>query len=323
MRIITNNGLVYDSADYSCYLEHHGIQGQKWGKQNGPPYPLSAGAHSATEKRLRGENEGKLESWKTSRTIASDARYDRAIRKGEKRIARYDKKINKAYERGNGKAVLKNVKRQQAAGTEVDRLKSMKGLEREAIAHMSMSDVRKENLKVAGSKAATALTLIGSITLSPTIYATFATPNHLVGVGIRPMFVHYRNKDDLRTKHRINSLIDKYKNGELEPNEKSYKAMKFMEDNVKSLKANGFSDGKISRMLMLDKSYVKSFSKGVKKLTSDEKKREHDRAVAENDRRREQTYRRAESMINSGMSVAEAARKLGVSPSTLYDLGLS
>lgn len=33
------------------FLEHHGIMGQRWGKKNGPPYPLSAGAHSASEKK--------------------------------------------------------------------------------------------------------------------------------------------------------------------------------------------------------------------------------------------------------------------------------
>ena len=33
------------------YLMHHGILGQRWGKKNGPPYPLSAGAHSASEKK--------------------------------------------------------------------------------------------------------------------------------------------------------------------------------------------------------------------------------------------------------------------------------
>lgn len=32
------------------YLEHHGILGQKWGRQNGPPYPLGSGDHSASEK---------------------------------------------------------------------------------------------------------------------------------------------------------------------------------------------------------------------------------------------------------------------------------
>lgn len=30
---------------------HNGILGQKWGKRNGPPYPLRAGDHSASEKK--------------------------------------------------------------------------------------------------------------------------------------------------------------------------------------------------------------------------------------------------------------------------------
>ena len=33
------------------YLVHHGILGQKWGKKNGPPYPLDAADHSAAEKK--------------------------------------------------------------------------------------------------------------------------------------------------------------------------------------------------------------------------------------------------------------------------------
>ena len=51
MRVIDRNGLVYESVDYSPYLVHHGILGQKWGKQNGPPYPLSGSAHSPSEKK--------------------------------------------------------------------------------------------------------------------------------------------------------------------------------------------------------------------------------------------------------------------------------
>jgi len=41
----------YIIAD-SSYLSHHGILGMKWGKMNGPPYPLGSGDHSKAEKKV-------------------------------------------------------------------------------------------------------------------------------------------------------------------------------------------------------------------------------------------------------------------------------
>lgn len=40
----------YPQNDYRGYLSHHGIKGQKWGEQNGPPYPLSTKIHNMVVK---------------------------------------------------------------------------------------------------------------------------------------------------------------------------------------------------------------------------------------------------------------------------------
>ena len=40
-------------------LSHHGIDGQKWGVRNGPPYPLDSGDHSKAELRAMRKNNRK------------------------------------------------------------------------------------------------------------------------------------------------------------------------------------------------------------------------------------------------------------------------
>lgn len=63
------------------YLAHHGILGQKWGKQNGPPYPLGSGDHSASEKRA-----GWRKSLKSKRTQRKEEK--RALSEREKAAKR-------------------------------------------------------------------------------------------------------------------------------------------------------------------------------------------------------------------------------------------
>lgn len=41
----------YANLSKAKELHHHGISGMKWGKKNGPPYPLGASDHSASEKK--------------------------------------------------------------------------------------------------------------------------------------------------------------------------------------------------------------------------------------------------------------------------------
>lgn len=53
-------------------LMHHGIKGQKWGEKNGPPYPLSGGSFSASERKAKYKKRRRINSIYNKKHIDSE-----------------------------------------------------------------------------------------------------------------------------------------------------------------------------------------------------------------------------------------------------------
>lgn len=91
------------------YLQHHGILGQKWGRRNGPPYPLDAGDHSASEKKAGwrqslAENRDKVKAKVSEIKAASDARKEA---KAEEAVKRYEEEKQRILNSGDYAQIAK------------------------------------------------------------------------------------------------------------------------------------------------------------------------------------------------------------------------
>lgn len=130
----------YPQNDYRGYLSHHGIKGQKWGEQNGPPYPLSTRVHNMVvkgrQKRAEKRRQKILHDPKKLTKHATEfskeeidaavAKIDsinnakkriepskRAIRKQTQKIAKEAKKLDKLISKDKAKAEKKLTKKME------------------------------------------------------------------------------------------------------------------------------------------------------------------------------------------------------------------
>lgn len=78
----------YSIDDINDYLEHHGILGQSWGHRNGPPYPLSSGKHSASEKKA---------GWRKSLKNKADSIKQKAKEKLEEKKKKKKEELHKKH----------------------------------------------------------------------------------------------------------------------------------------------------------------------------------------------------------------------------------
>lgn len=75
-------------------LNHHGILGQKWGKRNGPPYPLNASQKSSAERKLNSSLDEQTRLTTKSRTGDEIVIEQEAHNKFHRLLARGIKSVN-------------------------------------------------------------------------------------------------------------------------------------------------------------------------------------------------------------------------------------
>ena len=133
------NNELYSNNDYRYYsLAHHGILGQKWGRKQGPPYPLDVSDHSAAEKKA-GYTKS-LDRKKNRQIKRINTMYDRSNMWTNKKIAKLEAK-GKTAKANVMKVMVK--KNEEARKEKIDAINNM----------TSAKELRKSKMRDLGDAA--------------------------------------------------------------------------------------------------------------------------------------------------------------------------
>lgn len=145
---------MYSNNDWRDYeLAHHGILGMKWGKLNGPPYPLDSSDHSASEKKAgwrKSLGGGRNEKLYNRNAFSAKAAGHKALAKIYEINEKTYSKSNKTLSSMNKAAKTEQLKKAEQAQEEANRKRAIKG------------DDNKKMLKIGAAAVVGAIAVIGS-----------------------------------------------------------------------------------------------------------------------------------------------------------------
>ena len=190
-------------------LYHHGIKGQKWGEQNGPPYPLDSSISTGSRLKEKEEKRAmKLEAYKEKQKAIDKKKHERELNSLNKYTEKNAEKIEKAKSQGNSEKVNKLISNRDRRLTSQAISNGLHAMNNKALNELTYEEMKKEKNMVAiieaGSIVGSLLASVGltSLGISPAIAAVaskapvFATDKQQIRENIRMKNYQKKHPDE-------------------------------------------------------------------------------------------------------------------------------